>query len=347
MATTRPQFEEVFTNVIVPELVAEVRKTQISENAIQWIERNFLHNTLGGKYNRGMTVPDTYRLLTGKETLSLAEYKLSAILGWCTELLQGMFLVADDIMDSSKTRRGSPCWYLMEGVGSIAINDSFLLESSIYILLKKYFKGTDYYIDLVELFHDVTWKTELGQLVDLLTSPEGSIDLNRFNYDKYYFIVRYKTAFYSFYLPVALAMHQAGIATPDNLARARDVLIPLGEYFQVQDDYLDCYGNPDYIGKIGTDIMDNKCGWLVNKALEIVTPEQRKLLEDNYGQKNAAAEKKVKDLYLELKLEDHYRSYEAESIAMVKGLIDNVDESQGLKRSVLEGFLNKIAGRDK
>lgn len=251
-----------------------------------------------------------------------------------------------------------------EGVGNIAINDSFLLESSIYVLLKKYFKGTDYYIDLVELFHDVnnhpcllildnaktsqvTWKTELGQLVDLLTSPEDSIDLSRFNYDKYYFIVRYKTAFYSFYLPVALAMHQAGIATPDNLTRARDVLIPLGEYFQVQDDYLDCYGNPDYIGKIGTDILDNKCGWLVNKALEIVTPEQRKLLEDNYGQKNAAAEKKVKDLYLELKLEDHYRRYESESIAMVKGLIDGVDESQGLKRSVLEGFLNKIAGRDK
>lgn len=39
MATTRAQFEEVFTSVVVPELIAEVKKTQISENAVQWIER--------------------------------------------------------------------------------------------------------------------------------------------------------------------------------------------------------------------------------------------------------------------------------------------------------------------
>jgi farnesyl diphosphate synthase len=173
------------------------------------------------------------------------------------------------------------------------------------------------------------------------------VDLSRFDYQKYYFIVRYKTAYYSFYLPVALAMFQAGVATPTNLSRARDVLIPLGEYFQVQDDYLDCYGDPEHIGKIGTDIMDNKCGWLVNKALEKVTPEQKRLLEENYGVKDSAKEKKVKELYLELGLEEDYKEYEKKSIEMIKGLISKVDESEGLKRDVLEGFLNKIAGRSK
>ena len=47
----------------------------------------------------------------------------------------------------------------------------------------------------------------------------------------------------------------------------------------LQDDYLDCYGDPSVIGKIGTDIEDNKCGWLIVKALERASPEQRKLLE--------------------------------------------------------------------
>lgn len=142
-------------------------------------------------------------------------------------------------------------------------------------------------------------------------------------------------------------MYQAGIATPENLTRARDVLIPLGEYFQVQDDYLDCYGDPEHIGKIGTDIQDNKCGWLVNKALELVTPEQRKVLDDNYGRKDAAMEAKIKKLYLELGLEAHYQAYEKKSINEVRALIAKVDETQGLKQGVLEGFLSKIAGRSR
>ncbi len=50
--------------------------------------------------------------------------------------------------------------------------------------------------------------------------------------DKYKFIVIYKTAYYSFYLPVALALHQLNIATPQNLKQAHDILIPLGEVLQ-------------------------------------------------------------------------------------------------------------------
>ncbi|KAA8910449.1 putative farnesyl-diphosphate synthetase [Sphaerosporella brunnea] len=347
MANTRPTFEAVFRNVIVPKIMEEVNTTGISKNACDWLQHSILHNTIGGKYNRGMTVPDTYRILKGVDALTEEEYKLSSILGWCTELLQAKFLVADDIMDSSITRRGHPCWYRVNGVGMIAINDSFLLGSAIFLVLKKFFRQESYYVDILELFNETSLQTELGQLLDLITAPEDKVDLNNFNFDKYYFIVRYKTAFYSFYLPVALALYQAGIATPKNLQQAKDVLIPLGEYFQVQDDYLDCYGDPEHIGKIGTDIQDNKCGWLVNKALELVTPEQRALLDANYGRKDAEAEKKVKQLYLELDVERHYKEYEAKAIKEIEALIDKVDESQGLKKAVLTGFLKKIAGRSK
>jgi farnesyl diphosphate synthase len=86
---------------------------------------------------------------------------------------------------------------------------------------------------------------------------------------------------------------------------------------------------------------------LINKALEIITPEQRALLDANYGRKDAEAEKKVKELYLELELERHYKEYEAKSIKEIQALIEKVDESEGLKRDVLTGFLNKIAGRSR
>ena len=253
------------------------------------------------------------------------------------ELLQAFFLVSDDIMGASHTRRGSPCWYRMPNVGMIAVNDSFMLESSIYILLKKYFRDHKSYVDMVELFHEVTFQTELGQTCDLLTAPEDKVDLDNFSM-KFTFIVIFKTAYYSFYLPVALALYYTGLATEKNLKTARDILIPMGEYFQIQDDYLDAYADQETLGKIGTDIQDNKCSWLVNQALRKASPEQRKILDENYCRKDAKCEQKVKQVYNELKLDEEYRQLEEEKVGMIKAMIAQVDESEGLKRACSTSF---------
>lgn len=303
-------------------------------------------NAVGGKCNRGMSVPDSVSLLLGRP-LTEEEYFKAATLGWMTELLQAFFLVSDDIMDSSITRRGKPCWYRTEGVGMIAINDAFMLESAIYTLLKKYFRDHPRYVDFLELFHEVTYQTEIGQLCDLLTAPEDTVDLDNFSMDKYQFIVVYKTAYYSFYLPVALSLLMLDIATPANLQQAEAILIPLGEYFQVQDDYLDNFGLPEHIGKIGTDIMDNKCSWLVNQALAIVTPEQRRILEENYGRKDKAKEAVIKKLYDDLMLEQRYKDYEEQVVGELRAKIAQIDESGGMKQSVFEAFLGKIYKRSK
>ena len=98
--------------------------------------------------------------------------------------LQAFFLVTDDIMDHSITRRGQPCWYRVDDVGLLAINDACMLEGAIYYLLKKHFRGETYYVDLLELFHETTFQTEMGQLVDLLTAPEDRVDLSKFSLNK-------------------------------------------------------------------------------------------------------------------------------------------------------------------
>lgn len=148
-------------------------------------------------------------------------------------------------------------------------------------------------------------------------------------------------------MPVALALYYAGFATPKNLKQAEEILVPMGEYFQIQDDYLDNFADPETLGKIGTDIQDNKCSWLVNQALKRCTPEQRKILEENYGRKDSAKEAKVKELFEELNLKKVYTDYEDEKVANIKDKIEAVDESEGLKKSVFEAFLAKIYKRQK
>ena len=67
----------------------------------------------------------------------------------------------------------------------IAINDSFMLEAAIYRLIKVHFRDQPFYVDLFELFHETTYQTEMGQLIDLITAPEDHVDLSKFSLDKY------------------------------------------------------------------------------------------------------------------------------------------------------------------
>ncbi|ORY71642.1 isoprenoid synthase domain-containing protein [Pseudomassariella vexata] len=343
--TPLAKFEAVFPT-LEQEVLNHAKKYKLPQEYLEWFKKSLEINTLGGKCNRGMSVPDSVGLLLERD-LTEKEYFQASVLGWMIELLQAFFLVSDDIMDGSITRRGKPCWYRQNGVGMVAINDAFMLESAIYLLLKQYFKDHPAYIDMVELFHEVTFQTELGQLCDLLTAPEDHVNLDNFSLEKYTFIVIYKTAYYSFYLPVALALQFQNIATPKNLKQAENILIPMGEYFQIQDDYLDNFGDPEHIGKVGTDIKDNKCSWLVNQALKIATPEQLQVLQKHYGRKNDNDEAAVKKLYNELGLEKIYLQYEESRVGEIKKMIEGLDESEGLKKSVFETFLKKIYKRSK
>ncbi|EIW77632.1 farnesyl-pyrophosphate synthetase [Coniophora puteana RWD-64-598 SS2] len=371
----RARFQRVF-ETMRDELIAHMTANHMPDEAVEWYRANLEYNVPGGKLNRGMSVPDSAEVILGR-ALTDDEYFKAALLGWMIELLQAFFLVSDDMMDDSTTRRGQPCWYRKDlgpnsaiaKVGNIAINDSFMLEGAIYHLLKKHFRAEPYYVDILELFQETTFQTEMGQLVDLITAPEDNVDLSRFNMDKYKFIVRYKTAYYSFYLPVALAMRMTGV--PDTYTAAGapfapyetalKILIDIGEYFQVQDDFLDFHGTEAQIGKRGTDIVDNKCSWCVNTALGVVSPAQRKVLDEHYGRKNlqdheeeAKHEREVKRLYGEIELPRLYREYEERIVGEIRKVVATVPVPEGaqgqgavLRPEVFTVFLDKIVGRSK
>jgi farnesyl diphosphate synthase len=67
----------------------------------------------------------------------------------------------------------------------------------------------------VHLNLQATFQTSHGQLLDLITAaPGGEVDLDKYTLDNYMRIVTYKTAYYSFYLPIACGMVLAGITDP-------------------------------------------------------------------------------------------------------------------------------------
>ncbi|XP_072283887.1 farnesyl pyrophosphate synthase [Pyxicephalus adspersus] len=340
----RQEFSSFFQTV-VQDLTAEDWGHPEIGDAISRLRQVLEYNAPGGKCNRGMTVLASFRELVGPELQKDGNIQRALAVGWCVELLQAFFLVADDIMDNSVTRRGQPCWYKQEGIGLDAINDSFLLEACIYRVLRKYCRAQPYYLNLLELFLETSYQTELGQALDLITAQPGKVDLDRYTETRYKSIVKYKTAFYSFYLPVAAAMYMAGIDGEEEHGNAKTILLEMGEFFQIQDDYLDCYGDPSVTGKIGTDIQDNKCGWLVVEALKRVTPEQRKVLEENYGQDEAEKVQRVKRLYEDLDLSAVYKQYEEESFQRLQTLISQ--HANGLSREIFLGLARKIYKRQK
>lgn len=302
------------------------------------------YNVPHGKLNRGMAVLDV--LSAAKEgRLTAEETKLANLLGWCIELLQAYFLVADDIMDSSVTRRGQPCWYRQPHVGMVAINDGIILESCIYRLLKLHFASHPAYVALLELFHDVTHQTAHGQLLDTTTTPPGGkVDLSKYTETTYMRIVTYKTAFYTFYLPVACGLYLAGITDDGALTVAENLCLEMGRYFQIQDDYLDAFGDPEVIGKVGTDIQDAKCSWLVVKALGRATEEQQETIKANYGIDEPKKIEKIKTLYRELGLPAEFAAYEQSSYDSLVAAIESQDK---LPPAVFMNLLAKIYKRQK
>ncbi|CAI5717768.1 hypothetical protein KXD40_001126 [Peronospora effusa] len=320
-------------------------KYELPQESLNWVDQLIEYNCIGGKLNRGLSVIDCTKAMAPGTILSPELKEKAGVLGWCIEWLQAFFLVADDIMDDSISRRGHPCWFRKPNVKMIAINDAFLLEAFVFQILKKHFGSEPFYLNLVDTFHDVVFHTEIGQLLDLTSQPlDGEVDLDRFTSERYRQIAVNKTAYYTFYLSAACAMILNGVVDEALHDTAKNICAQIGEYFQIQDDFLDCYGDEKVIGKVGTDIQDNKCSWLVVQALDRATPAQRKTLKENYGRNDPDAIAAVKKLYNELDLVAAYHQYEDETY---KTLSEEIAQMVMMPSEVFTFLVSKIFKRNK
>ena len=112
VTTSNPQSEFVatFENIIFKDLIEELKSFDLPADGLEYCKTMLMETIPGGKMNRGLTVASALSLILRKD-LSDSQKFDAHCLGWCIEMMQAFFLIQDDIMDSSITRRGSPCWY--------------------------------------------------------------------------------------------------------------------------------------------------------------------------------------------------------------------------------------------
>ncbi|KAM3426293.1 hypothetical protein NHJ13734_009535 [Beauveria thailandica] len=297
------------------------------------LQNSRLHHGLAAVYASRVLVGNSINEEQKKETL---------LLGWMVELFQNAVLIWDDIMDNSHTRRGQPCWFRRPEVGMMAVNDAALQNSFISLILKKSFHGHRSYANMVDLFAKTGFTLQTGQLWEAVVGPQGeeNMNLDRFSMEVYLSILFYKACYYGAYLPVALAMEYAELATNKNKAQSIALATAIGQYFQVQNDFLDVFGDPILTGKDGTDIQENKCAWVVCAALPRCTAEQREVLKDSYGKWDETHVERVKAVFKELGMEKVYQDYEEEQAKKIKQMIAAVDESEGLNSAVFTGIFS-------
>lgn len=288
-ASWREAFVGTFDELVVAPLVhgADFGSAMQFADVREHTARMLKYTAQGGKAYRALLVRLAAEGVRGEAfdaAHDAAALRRVHVLGHVTELLQAFALIADDIMDKSETRRGKPCWYRVVGT-PCAINDSLLTFGLMNRLLAAHFEGA-LFEKLARLVFDTSVQTCFGQMLDTFSEGAQLEMATRARYDA---IVLLKTTYYTIYDPLAKGVLLCELPEAEEralLANVHEVSVHIGQLFQEQDDYLDCYGDPQVTGKVGTDVVDGKCTWILTWALARADDAQRAELARLYGSVN-------------------------------------------------------------
>jgi geranylgeranyl diphosphate synthase, type II len=192
------------------------------------------------------------------------------------EVFHNFTLVHDDIMDAAPLRRGQATVH-----EKWDINTGILSGDAMLILAYKYFENykPEVFQSLAKLFSKTALEVCDGQQLDVDFETRKKVTI-----DEYLNMICLKTS-----VLVAAALKMGAIVAESDAKNADliyDFGLNLGLAFQLQDDYLDTFGDPETFGKqIGGDIIENKKTFLYLKTLEVADKETKKKLKYFYKKK--------------------------------------------------------------
>lgn len=311
---------------------------------------SYLEEKTQSKEPRNLYEPISYILgLGGKRlrpvlTLMATEifdtdYKQALNAALAIEVFHNFSLVHDDIMDAAPLRRGAATvhekWDVNTGILS---GDAMLITA--YQLFENY--GADKFRSLAQLFSKTALQVCEGQQYDVDFENRDDVTLT-----EYLRMIEYKTA-----VLVAAALKMGGIiaeASEIDQNKIYDFGRYLGIAFQLQDDYLDAFGNPKSFGKqVGGDIIENKKTVLYLNVLKKGTALQKKELLDMYSiqpKDPSAKVETIKGIFLDSGAAELARTAIAEYTDRALGVLEELDFSKD-KKEVLRSFGEQLMGRE-
>jgi len=246
------------------------------------------------------------------------------------EVFHNFTLIHDDIMDKAPIRRGKETvhqkWDLNTGILS---GDAMMIMA--YQCLENY--EPTIYKKLNILFSKTALEVCEGQQLDIDFETRNNVSIA-----EYIKMITYKTS-----VLVATAMEMGAIIaniSEEESAKIYQFGLNLGIAFQLQDDYLDTFGDVKTFGKqIGGDIAENKKTFLYLKTLEVSDVEDTKKLLDLYSlkQHNQSKINEVTQLFLKNKIPEitikEIELYTNKALEILKTL--SITEE---KKSILKDF---------
>lgn len=271
------------------------------------------------------------------------------------ELLHASALVHDDLMDASDTRRGNPTTHRAFGAehrvagwrgdpgqygaaGAILLGDLLLSWSE--ELLRRCGMPLEAVAPAMEVFDLCRSEVIAGQFLDVSVQARGSADV-----DTAMTVLRYKSAKYSIERPLQIGAALAG-ASRTTLAELGAFGLPLGEAFQLRDDLLGVYGDPDVTGKpAGDDLVEGKRTVLVALALDAAPPDLAAELDAALGTALSPADvQRLRTIIDDSGAHEQVEAVIEQLVGLALAALDRADIDDAA-REVLRGLARAVTDR--
>jgi geranylgeranyl diphosphate synthase type I len=346
-----PKDELLSYKRIVDQKLAEYFDRKIKEYSsvspfIEEFVKHLAEFTLrGGKRLRPALIYYTYKAFGGEEDEEVRNISLFI------EIIQSFLLIHDDIMDHADLRRSGATVHKIyekysqekgysepEHIGiTMAILAGDLANQMAYELIaESNFKDKVKLLKLLKLFTSQLTGVVFGQIHDILLTYE-----DRYDQQDIFKVHHYKTAKYTYEIPVICGAILAGVSDED-IGHLVEFSIYAGTAFQIHDDVLGVFGDDENTGKPTiSDLREGKKTLLTLKASESGSDEQRKMLQEYLGKKDLSD--KEAELVKQIMRDTGALEFSKQKCRdMVKAAQLNLDNIQVEKSKYFE-FLYQIA----